>query len=333
MKQRTGRALSCVMALAFLAGHSEAQHVAGTGGRATPPHVVNGAPAEPRMFAEGVVSTPNNEFGGVFAPGGTEFYFTKSVPRSYFYMICVSRFRNGRWGAPKVAPFSGRYRDFDAVISPDGSKLFFTSDRPVDGRPKTDYDLWVMDRTSDGWGEPRNLGAPVNTESNEWFASVTAGGTLYFSSSRPGGRGIVDLYRARPAGDGYDAPEPLADFNAAGLAQTEPYVAPDESFLVFSSYDRPGGYGGWDIYVSYNRGGTWTEPRNLGPKVNTSTRDYSPRLTPDGKYLFFTSERNFATPPLRKRLTYEDLVRGVRSRLNGLGNIYQINIKALGLRR
>jgi hypothetical protein len=173
------------MALALSAGHLAAQDATAAAGRAAPPYVVDAAPAEPRLFAAGVVSTPDNEFGGVFTPGGTEFYFTKSVPRSYFYMICVSRFRNGRWSAPDVAPFSGRYRDFDAVISPDGSRLFFTSDRPVDGRPKTDYDLWVVDRTPDGWGEPRNLGAPVNTDSNEWFASVTAAGPARLNGLYP----------------------------------------------------------------------------------------------------------------------------------------------------
>jgi Tol biopolymer transport system component len=199
----------------------------------------------------------------------------------------------------------------------------------VNGKPKTDYDIWCVERAPRGWGEPHNLGAPVNTDSNEWFASVARDGTLYFSSSRPGGKSTSGLYRARLVGGKYAAPEPLDDINKVGDGQTEPYVAPDESFLLFSSYGRADGYGGWDIYISRRRGGGWTEPRNLGPKINTSTRDYSPRLTPDGKYLFFTSERNFSTQPLSRRLNYEELLTRLHGVLNGNGNIYQIELGAV----
>ena len=298
-----------------------------------PPYSAGGPLTEPRIFAEGVVSTPRNEFGGVFTPDGKELYFTRSVPRSYFYVICVSRFENGRWGEPQIAPFSGRYRDFDAVFSPDGSQLFFISDRPVviGGRPKKDYDIWVVDRRGKGWGEPRHLGAPINTDADEWFTSVSANGTLYFCSGRSGAFDEYkgEIYRSRLVGGRYSEPEMLPRTVNGGTFTTEPYVAPDESFLLFSTYGREGGLGGFDIYVSYNRGGEWTEAKSLGPKVNTSTRDYSPRLTPDGKYLIFTSERNFSTLPLARPLSYPELERNLRHVLNGEGNIYQVELGAV----
>ena len=294
-----------------------------------PPYATKESLTEPRIFAEGIVSTSGNEFGGVFTPDGKEFYFTRSVPRSYFYIICVSRFKNGKWSEPETAPFSGRYRDFDAVISPDGSKLFFVSDRPVDGEVKTDYDIWLVERKGPGWSEPKNLGVPINTEASEWFASVTKDGTLYFAADRSGGFRNTHIYRSRWVNGRYTEPERLPDAINSESIETEPYIAPDESFLLFSSYGRAGGSGDWDIYISYNRNGVWSKAKKLGPRVNTSARDYSPRLTPDGKYLFFTSERNFATTPLERPLSYQQLVRNLRSVLNGNGNIYQIGLNTL----
>jgi Tol biopolymer transport system component len=281
------------------------------------------------MFAEGTVSTNGNEFGGVFTPDGKEFYFTKSVPQSYLYMICVSRLKDEKWSEPEAAPFSGRYRDFDAVISPDGSKLFFVSDRPVPGEYKTDYDIWYVERKQYGWSEPTNLSAPINTDAWEWFASVTRDGTLYFAADRSGGFRNTHIYRSRFVNGRYAEPEKLSEAINSESIETEPYISPDESFLLFSSYGRLDGSGDWDIYISYNQNGKWTKARNLGPKVNTSARDYSPRLTPDGKYLFFTSERSFATKPLQRALSYQELVRNLRGVLNGNGNIYQISLSAL----
>lgn len=283
-----------------------------------------------RMFAEGIVSTNGNEFGGVFTPDGKEFYFTRSVPQSYFYMICVSRLKDGKWSEPEAAPFSGRYRDFDAVISPDGSKLYFVSDRPVDGKAKADYDIWLVERIQSGWSEPKNLGSPINTDGSEWFASVSRFGTLYFAADRSGGFRSTHIFRSRLINGKYSEPEKLSGGINSENIETEPYIAPDESFLLFSSYGREGGSGDWDIYISYNHNGEWTDVQNLGPKINTSTRDYSPRLTPDGKYLFFTSERNFYGRRLEKHLRYQELRNDLRSTLNGNGNIYQIELDLLG---
>lgn len=300
-----------------------------------PPYAVDGMLSEPRIFSEGIVSTDGNEFGGVFTPDGKEFYFARSVPRSYFYIICVTRFVNGKWTEAEIAPFSGRYRDFDAVISPDGSKLFFISDRPTgNGKPKKDYDIWFVNKTPTGWSEPQNLGAPINRETeardDEWFISMTKNGTIYFASAnRPDSKGGGDIYRSRLVNGKYQEPENMGDAINSANYETEPYIAPDESFLLFSSYGRDDSYGGYDIYISYNQHGVWSKAKNLGPKVNTPTRDYSPRLTPDGKYLFFTSERNFATNGFTNPLSYDELQTNLQSILNGNGNIYQIEINTL----
>ena len=301
---------------------------------ARPPYAVGGRLSEPRLFAEGIISTRDDEFGGTFTADGKTCFFSRSVPRSYLYTILVSHFRGGRWTTPEVAPFAGRYRDFDPVLSPDGNKIYFASDRPVGDGPKADYDIWVVERKGGGWGEPRNLGPPVNTEYNEHFASATSDGTIYFSSDRPGamgGEGDSDIYRARLAGGKYSEAEHLGEAVNSNSFELDCIIAPDESFLLVGAAGRREGLGNYDIYVSRREGGVWTPYRNLGPKVNSLARDYSPRLSPDGKYLFFTSERDFATPSLVGRLTYPELVRNLHGTLNGSGNIYQIELSAIGL--
>jgi len=294
------------------------------------PYASDGPLNEPRIFGEGLISTPDNEFGGVFTPDGKEFYFTKSIPVSYFYAIFVSRFVNGKWTTPEIAPFSGHSRDFDAVISPDGSKMLFISDRPVNDKPKTDYDIWIMDRTPDGWSEPRNLGEPIDTDGEEWFASFAANNTIYFAASeRPGGKGGMDIYKSKLVDGKYSEPENLGPSINTEAEEGEPAIAADESFLIFASGGRPESPGNWDLYISYNENGSWTPAKHLGPMFNTSARDYSPRLTPDGKYLFFTSERNFSTKPLQRPLSYNELETNLHGLLNGNGNIYQIDLAAV----
>ena len=162
----------------------------------------------------------------------------------------------------------------------------------------------MVRRVKDGWGPPEHLPWPVNTEGYDNYPSVAANGTLYFGSSRAGGKGRVDLYRAKLIGGKYTTVENLGDAINTSFTEADPYIAPYESFLIFTS-DRPGGYGRGDLYISFNKNGTWTPPRNLGPKVNKELFEYTALVTPDGKYLFFT---------------------------RGKGKIYQIEMSALGIK-
>ena len=293
------------------------------------PYALDHPITEPRLFGEGVISTPFDEFGLTFTPDGQTAFFNRSVPRSNLYFICTSTFRNGRWSEPQVAPFSGQYWDFDAVLSPDGTRMFFGSDRPIPGRtrPDQDFNIWMVEKTAKGWSEPRPLDPAVNSDEDETFASVAANGTLYFVSGRDGGRAHLAIYRSKLVDGKYQPAEKLeSPVNSPENWSLEVLVAPDESFLLTVPYRRQDGYGSFDIYVSEQQDGHWTAPRNLGPKVNTAARDYSPRFSPDGKYLFWSSERGFENPK-----DYRDMNALMHRTLNGWGNIYQIDLSAVGL--
>ncbi|HZF16889.1 MAG TPA: hypothetical protein VE046_13195 [Steroidobacteraceae bacterium] len=268
--------------------------------------------SQPVALAPGVISTGDFESGSTFTPDGGTLYFVKSDARLGRWAICESHHSNGHWGTPVIAPFSGKFRDADPFVTADGSQLYFISDRPVNGRIKPDMDIWVMDRTAQGWSEPRNLGEPVNSAQSEWHPTMTTRGVLYFGSSRPGGYGLTDLYRATSGGGEWHVDNLGAPVNTAS-DEYEPLISPDGSYLIFMAY-RADSLGGSDLYLSRSLGDSWTVPVNLGVPVNSAALEMAPTLSPDGKYLFFTSTRTFQsdastmTPPG-----------------NGNGDLYQID--------
>ena len=292
-------------------------------------------PREPRLFGEGVISTADDEFGGALSADGRTLYFTRSAPHSYRYTILESHWRDGRWTTPVVAPFSGRYTDSDPVLSPDGSQLFWTSDRPVEGKVKHDYDIWEVERTpAGGWSAPIHLPAPVNSDASEFFASMTRDGTLYFSSSREGGEtGAIQAYRSRFVDGAWTAPQNLTRmYDVPGTPPAydlDTEVDPEGRFLLISSVGRADGLGHFDLYITWRRGDGWSRLVHLPPPFNTRARDYSPHLSPDGRRLFLSSERGFALAPLARPLSYRELTDRLRGTLNGSGNLYEVDASVL----
>ena len=286
---------------------------------------------EPTVFAQGVISTGDFDSHPAFTPDGKTLYFVRSTPTFNFWTILVSRYENGRWQQPEIAPFSGQYSDADPFITSDGSHFYFISNRPVAGKATQDLDIWVMEKSGDGWSEPKNLGAPVNSSGNEWYPTLASNGSIYFGSDRPGGRGRTDIYRCRVAEGKYSQAENLGDLINTSANEFEALISPDESFLFLMAGGRTEGLGGFDLYISYNRDGSWTKPVNLGSKINSAGNEYSPTISPDKKYFFWTSARSFADTPLKKRLNSQELMSKLRSPGNGLGDIYYIDIAALAI--
>ncbi|HKO95430.1 MAG TPA: hypothetical protein VJU86_00455 [Pyrinomonadaceae bacterium] len=289
--------------------------------------------SEPTIFVEGVVSTGDYDSHPAFTPDGKTLYFLRSTPNFNLWTILISRFENGRWQTPEVAPFSGKYSDADPFITADGSRLYFISNRPVEGKAQPDLDIWVMEKTGASWSEPKNVGAPLNGPGSEWYPTVAANGTIYFGSDRQGGKGRTDIYRARLVNGKYGEAENLGDAINTQFNEFEPLIAPDESFLIFMAGGRADGLGGFDLYFSYQRNGQWTKPANLGDKINSAGNEYSPAISPDGKYFFWASTRGFADKPLAERLDYKELTSRLRSPRNGLGDIYQIDLSALKIEK
>lgn len=293
---------------------------------------LSAAPQSPRVFAPDVVSSGNEEFGAAFSPDGNTVYFNRADPTRFtFQLIMVSHFRKGRWTKPEVAPFSGRWRDIDPALSPDGRRLFFASNRPVkDGEPvRKDFDIWMVEREGPGWSAPRHV-SEVSTDDTETNTSVTSDGTLYVTRTElaPGSKRAIYRY---PWEDGHYGPaEKLpAPINTEAGAGNH-FVSPDERYLLFSSEGRPGSLGTYDLWVSFRTGDGWSTPRNLGPAVNQADV-LTPVVVPSRGVLVYASRLPFQQEPRATPYTTEEFEARLRAPGNGQGDLYEVSLSAVGL--
>lgn len=255
----------------------------------------------PQIFAPGSISDGNEQWRITFTPDGRTAYFAESekfFPLTRKATIYTSTLSDGAWSAPVVATFSGTYSDIDPFITPDGQRLYFSSIRPANGVSKADIDIWMVERTAQGWSGPIHLGPEVNSAGDELYPSASADGTLYFASGpqAPTAGQHYDIYRARRAGTGFTTREALgAGINTVPAAtdpgpqsawEFNPEISADGTLLVFTSL-RPGGHGLGDLYASRFVAGEWTRAENLGPAVNTTADEYHPTLSRDRQLLYF----------------------------------------------
>ncbi len=284
---------------------------------------------EPRLLLEGVISTPYDDLNATFTSDGRTVYFSRYIQGRLGVMM-ASHFRNGSWTTPEVLPFSGMYEDYDPALSADGKRMYFCSNRPVPGQEGRNFDIYVAEKRSDGsWGEPRNLGAPVNTTFNEFYPSVSSDESLIFSSNRQGGKGAYDIYMSSWTSGVFSEPQNLGDSINVASSEIDNFLAPDKSYILFAGYGRPDSKGNGDIYISWNRNGSWTKAKNVGPKVNTNQREYCPVVTPDGKYFIWTSYRSPADTPPAAPHSFSSFMKVLEGPLNGLGNVWQIDFSEL----
>lgn len=239
----------------------------------------------PAKFAPGIISLENRfEQFLVYAPNarGLTFGVTNS-DWSEFYLYAMT-LEDGHWSEPVAAPFLGRDTSaLTACLSFDGRMALFTSSRP--SYPPAD--IWMSKRVGGSWSEPEKLAAPISSDADEFEVTIARNGTLYFSSAREGGWGDLDIYRARLVDGEYPTAENLGPPVNTSWGDDLPYIAPDESYLIFAS-DRPGGLGARDLYISFQVDSTWIEAVNLGEPINSEYWDIYPSVSPDGRYLFFT---------------------------------------------
>ncbi len=172
--------------------------------------------------------------------------------------------------------------------------MFFSSGRPLEpegeGLPRGQTQLWVVDRADGGWSEPRHLGPEVNVGLRQGGPSQAESGRIYFGSTLADGSGrSTNIYTARRVGDGYADPRMVEELSS-DAPDHSPFIAPDESYVIFSSFR--GGFGLSDLFIAFRSpDGGWTDPRNLGSQINSAAKEEYPYVTPDGRFLFFNSNR------------------------------------------
>lgn len=281
-----------------------------------------------RLFGPGIISDGFSNRDMALSPDGKELYYTLQWSYGLFSVILHSKKINDEWTKPETASFSGRFNDLEPAWSPDGQKLYFTSNRSLPGSDSAkDYDIWYMQRKGDGWEGPFNAGAAINTSKDEFYPSQAKNGNLYFT--RDNGETKDDIFVAAFKNGRYEDPVRLPDaVNSKGF-DFNAFVDPDENFILFSSYHRSDDIGGGDLYYSLRRNSIWLPAVHLGKEINSAALDYSPFVSADKRYFFFSSKRLLTQFPFTESKTAEQIKVILSSCGNGNDDIYLMSFKTL----
>ncbi|HET9251452.1 MAG TPA: Xaa-Pro aminopeptidase [Candidatus Eisenbacteria bacterium] len=298
---------------------------------AASPSTPSTPPPKPELFGAGLFSTGAWDFFLSYSPDEQRALFCRANDSfTVFQIYETRRDPGGSWRAPVLPRFAGSWSNADPHITLDGRTVLFISNRPGPGQtgPQPTHDIWYATLDSTGeWGDAVRVPEPISMAGvDEWSPSVAANGNLYFGTERVGGVGANDLWVARRNGAGYDPPENLGDSINTSRGEVEPWIARDESYLIFSGRGRPDGVGGFDLYVSHRRNGKWTKARPI-EAVNTKALEFNPSVSPDGKWLYFSSTRPH-TGPVGERLDVprnDSTVVGIG---RGTGDIYRMSLRA-----
>ena len=228
----------------------------------TPP----GNIAEP--FAPGIISGRGWQVQGTFAPGMQEFYFTTDNGLDTPITVVGFRQQNNVW--KKYTQFR---RDGEITFSPDGQRMYMAKG--------------YKDRNGDSWTTRKSLGPLFDRqEYGIMRLSASANGSYVFDDYKSN-----DVIRISSVKDGIrQPPKKLSPAINSGKWTAHPFIAPDESYLIWDS-EREGGYGKSDLYISFRqKDGTWGPAINMGDRVNSEKGDTYASVTPDGKYILFNRE-------------------------------------------
>jgi hypothetical protein len=255
----------------------------------------------PVLFAPDFFQDPGEYHSPVvFSPDGTEAYWTPMPGHGPRNTTLMSRMVDGVWTSQSYVDFGLEAGATEVVFSPDGGTIYFLSRQMLEGEqslyPPEDAPerIWYATRTSDGIGQPQLISEVITAHRTHWQFSVAASGDLYFTSHNPEVRGFGDIYVAEFDGTTYLEPQPLGLGINSDIRESCPFIAPDESYLIFTRDDQRNGYNP-DLFISYRSSdGSWIEAERLPSPINTDITELYPVVTPDGEYLFFLSWRGGA---------------------------------------
>jgi hypothetical protein len=249
----------------------------------------------PEKFAPDLISTKSEyEFGSVFNKDGTAFYY--GVDTGSNSEIRFTELKGDSWTKPKTILSSSKYGFNDPFLSPDEKRLYFISQRSLDGKgAKNDHDIWYVEKRGNSWSEPINAGPNINTKSNEYYISFTENGTMYFSSNQGSAtfqQKSFDIYYSEFKNGEFQEAVKLSEAINTQYYEADVFIDPKEQYIIFCA-NRPEGLGRGDLYISFkNADGTWTKSVNMGNMINTKGHELCPYVSSDGKYFFYTSNQD-----------------------------------------
>lgn len=264
----------------------------------------------------------------------TEIYFTAQSYLSEASTIIYCNQVNGKWYTPQVAPFSGMYQDIEPFLTADGLKLYFVSNRPIVPRTikSKDFDIWMVKRhdANSSWSIPENIGSPVNTAEDEFYPSVSKYNNLCFTRDGAGSKGKDDIFYCKWQDGKYAEPFSMSDSINSDGYEFNAFLATDESYILYTCYNKKGGLGSGDIYISYKKqNDEWSLAENLGPEVNSVQMDYCPYVNSATGMMYYTSKRTTVKKQFERSQKLTEFLKEVNKYDNGQSRIYRIDISNL----
>jgi|SRR5450432_760831 len=281
----------------------------------------------PRIFGAGIISDGFANRDMALSPDGNDMLYTLQWYFGLYSVILHTHKINGQWTKPDTAWFSGRFNDLEPFYSPDGNKIYFTSNRPVHAGDslKNDYDIWYLQKTDNSWKGPYNLGPPVNTDKDEFYPSLTKSGNLYFTRNNE--ETGDDIFISEWKDGKWVLPRTLPDAVNSKGDDFNAFIDPDENYIIFSSYKRKDDLGKGDLYFSRRVKGIWQPAVHFENGINSPALDYSPFVSADHKYFFFTSKRTLVKFPFKQSRSASEIREILDSCGNGFEDIYIMNFK------
>lgn len=179
------------------------------------------------------------------------------------------------------SPFNTENKDFNPVISADGKSFAYMVKMKF-------YDAIMFSRLSNGkWSMPVNIIPELQSDGNHYISCLSADGKLLLLSRHENDNS--DIYISTYDGKRWNKAVRLNRNINTRYWESHAFISEDGTKLIFAS-DRPGGFGGLDLYISHKQGGDWGPPVNLGPEINTGFNEDRPFLVNKGKTLFFSSQ-------------------------------------------
>jgi hypothetical protein len=266
----------------------------------------------PQLLVPEHIAAPLTAYNGTFSSDGNILLYTLEVAGRGIIMETYMK-QDSSWTQPTLAMFSGEYSDYDPLFSPDGTRLYFSSQRPVSEEAKGGKShIWYVKRKGKNWTVPRLIRL---TDQGDYYSSLTRGGEIYFNIWDTG-----DIYKASSSDTGWvkkALPEAINGREDVG----DPFVSPDESYLIFRGYFKEG-MGRGDLYISFREEDTWSQPIPLPAPINSSGHEMCPWVSPDQKIFTFASDRLSSSYELFPGKSQDSLVQKSQSIDNGNHNVY-----------
>lgn len=237
----------------------------------------------PEVFASGIIPAITPSI--VFTSDGLECFYTYFPPTAIFLLMTANGY-SGDWTDFDTASFSVGY-DQSPFLSPDDSRLFFISQRPVPGMPFLGLHVWFTDRLSTSWSDPVPLDSPVR-DYQIIKASVAANGNLYLSVVD---NDSIEIHVSKLVNGFYQELVKMSDSIHYLPRPMRPYIAPDESYMLFDASETQDPFSQRDLFITHRKpDGTWTKAAPLSNAINTETDETTPHVSGDGQYLFFNRD-------------------------------------------